>query len=523
MKSKLSDMYEMLNEIKLRIVLQSIFVGAASGLVISVYRVVLGHIMKHTYAIYHFMGENKVYIIFGILFLMLMGYIVGSFVKDESMISGSGIPQIEGILTGHFKEPGPIKVLVYKFVGGVIAIGSGLSLGIEGPSIQLGATVADLYGRVSKRLKIEKRFLISSGAGAGLAAAFNAPFAGVMFVLEEVHKKFTPILFVSAIAASVSSDMVTWIFFGQQPILFGHILKPMPVKDYPFLLILGIVMGFAGVFYNVILVKTTLLYNKINISIKYRMMIPFVCAMFFGICFPQVLGGGCSLINSILVTGMVLKVAIVLLIAKFVFSMISFCSSTPGGILFPLLTLGALIGVIFGNISIRYCGVNPEFMINFILFAMAAMFASIVRAPITGLVLVCEMSGSFTEFGAIALVCGVAYLTAELLKNEPVYESLFNMRYHAQTGVPIESKKDILFSYIVEMGATVVGKKLKDIALGEHTLIISIEREGESLIPNGEDIIMAGDVINIMVGENREIKLREKLEKICVCKDSNLK
>ncbi|MFR5267080.1 ClC family H(+)/Cl(-) exchange transporter [Clostridium sp.] len=523
MKSKLSKMYEMLNEIKLRIVFQSILIGIVAGIIISIYRLVLDHVMKYTYEIYRFLGENKLYIILGIVVLMLMGYIVGSFVKDESMISGSGIPQIEGILTGHFKEPSPVKVLIYKFVGGVIAIGSGLSLGIEGPSIQLGATVADLYGRITKRLKIEKRFLISSGAGAGLAAAFNAPFAGVMFVLEEVHKKFTPILFVSAIAASVSSDMVTWVFFGKQPILFGSILKPMPAKDYPYLIVLGIIMGFAGVIYNLTLVKTMGLYSKLKISIKYRMMIPFVCAMFFGICFPQVLGGGCSLINSILVTGMALKIAIVLLIAKFAFSMISFCSSTPGGILFPLLTLGSLVGVIFGNVSIRYCGVNPVYMINFILFAMAAMFASIVRAPITGLILVCEMSGSFTEFGAIALVCGIAYLTAELLKNEPIYESLFNMRYHNQTGIPNESDKDLIISYIVEMGSSIVGKKLKEIKLVEHALVVSIEREGESLIPNGDDIIMAGDTINIMVSEKKEIKLRERLDKICICEEEYLK
>ncbi|MGL4656297.1 MAG: ClC family H(+)/Cl(-) exchange transporter [Sarcina sp.] len=524
MDSKISKMYDLLSGIKLRIVLQSVLVGLLAGLVISIYRLILDHIDVYTHAAYAFLAGHKWYIIIGIAVLAIIGIIVGAMVQDESMISGSGIPQIEGILTGHFKEPSPVKVLIYKFVGGVLAIGSGLSLGIEGPSIQIGATVANLYGNLAKRLKLEKRFLISSGAGAGLAAAFNAPFAGVMFVLEEVHKKFTPTLFVSAIAATVSADMVTWAFFGSKQILSTHVLPVIPFKYYPFIIVLGIIMGLAGVLYNKTLVKTMELYKKINVPVKYRMIIPFVCAMFFGIFIPQVLGGGIHLINHILISGTVLRLAIILLVAKFVFSMISFCSGTPGGILFPLLTLGSLVGIIFGDISVQYLGLNPIFINSFVLFAMAAMFASIVRAPITGFVLVCEMSGSFTQIGAIALVCGVAYLTAELLRCEPVYESLFKMRLNAQNGTPVTNESaEIIVSYIIEMGSSIVGKRLKDIHLVDHTLVISIEREGTHLIPDGDTVMMAGDKISVMVSENKEIVLRDRLETLCVHCDEHLK
>ncbi|WP_297439542.1 ClC family H(+)/Cl(-) exchange transporter [uncultured Clostridium sp.] len=517
MDSKISRMYDILSGIKLRIVLQSIVVGLIAGLLISIYRLVLDHIDKYTYGMYSFLRVHEWYILLAVLGLAIAGFIVGAMVQDESMISGSGIPQIEGILTGHFKEPSPVKIIIYKFVGGVIAIGSGLSLGIEGPSIQLGATIANLYGNVTKRLKLEKRFLISSGAGAGLSAAFNAPFAGVMFVLEEVHKKFTPTLFVSAIAASVSADIVTWAFFGQKPILDSHVLKAMPIEYYPYIIVLGIIVGLAGVFYNKVLVKTMGLYKKINIPVKYRMIIPFVITIFFGLFIPKVLGGGAHLINDVLVSGLVLKLAIILLVAKFIFSMISFCSGTPGGILFPLLTLGSLVGAIFGDVVIQYMGVNPIYATSFILFAMAAMFASIVRAPITGFMLVCEMSGSFTQFGSIALVCGVSYLTAEMLRCEPVYESLFKLRVSSQTGTPVSSENaEIIISYIIEMGSSIVGKKLREVKLVDHTLVISIEREGTHMIPDGNTILMAGDTISVMVTENKEIVLRERLEGLCV-------
>jgi H+/Cl- antiporter ClcA len=518
-----SKIAKMINASKLKVVLESIIVGIGVGLLVSLYRLVLKYVLNYTYLTYKFIGRHILYMIIGIIVLAIVGIIVGLMVKDESMISGSGIPQIEGILTGYFKAPSPVKVVLYKFVGGVLAIGSGLSLGIEGPSIQLGASIGHIFGNITKRLKLEKRFLISSGAGAGLAAAFNAPFAGALFVLEEVHKKFTPMLFVSAIAAAVSSDAITWIFFGKGQILEAHVLSTVPFRYYGYLVILGIIVGCAGAFYNFSLVKTMGLYNKIKLPIQFRMIIPFVCAMFFGVFIPQVLGGGEDLIDSVLNGRVVLTFAIILLIAKFIFSMISFCSGTPGGILFPLLTLGSLVGVIFGEISIQFFGLDRMYLMNIILFAMAGMFSSIVRAPLTGLMLVCEMSGSFTQFGPIILVCGVSYLVAELLRSEPVYESLFKMRLHSMEPkekseeYAKENKGEVVVSYIVGMGSDIAGKQLKEINLGKNVLIISIEREGEILIPNGETVIMAGDTISTLASENKEIQLRERLEELCEC------
>ncbi|WP_297636056.1 ClC family H(+)/Cl(-) exchange transporter [uncultured Clostridium sp.] len=513
----------MINASKVRVVLESIIVGIGVGFLVSMYRLILKYILGYTYLAYKFMGDHVFAIIIGLIILAIVGVIVGLMVKDESMISGSGIPQIEGILTGYFKAPSPGKVIIYKFVGGVLAIGSGLSLGIEGPSIQLGASIGHIFGNVTKKLKIEKRFLISSGAGAGLAAAFNAPFAGVLFVLEEVHKKFTPMLFVSAIAASVSSDAVTWIFFGKQPILMAHVIPTLPFRYYGYLIVLGIVVGLGGALYNFCIVGTMGLYSKIKLPIQFRMIIPFVCAAGFGIFLPQVLGGGEGLIDSVLTGKVLLGFAIILLIAKFIFSMISFASGTPGGILFPLLTLGALVGVIFGEVSIQFLGLDRMYLMNFILFAMAGMFSSIVRAPLTGMMLVCEMSGSFTQFGPIILVCGVSYLVAELLRSEPVYESLFKMRLHAMESTEKreeyakENKGEVVVSYIVSMGSSIAGKKLKEINLGKNVLVISIERSGEILIPNGETVIMAGDTISTLASETKEIQLRTMLEELCEC------
>lgn len=516
MDNKTSNIYEIIKALKIKTVLEGVLVGGLTGFIVSLYRLSLKYLGDYGLKAYEFMAAHKIYIILGFIVLLIMGYLVGFISKHDPMIGGSGIPQIEGFLKGYFGIKSPVKILIGKFIGGVIAIGAGLSLGIEGPSIQLGASVAHIYGNITKRLKLEKRFLISAASGAGLAAAFNAPFAGVMFVLEEVHRSFSPILFVSAISACVSSDLVTWIFFSGQPILDVHNLLNLPYQYYLLLIILGIIVGVCGALYNSTLLKTIDLYKMIKVPFKVKMMIPFAIVMIFGLFLPDVLGGGNSLINNILVNGVILKFAIILLIGKFILSMTSFASGVPGGILFPLLTLGALVGVIFGKISLNIIGGDSGFIINFILLAMAGMFASIVRAPITGIILVCEMSGSFTQLGPLAVVCGIAYLVADLLGSEPVYESLLKLRIAYQKNNNF--KKDVgksLVEYVVDLGSPIVGKKLKMIKLVDNALVITIDTEGKEIIPNGNTIIRAGDTITVLVDENEEANLRNQLESLC--------
>lgn len=416
---------------KIRIVFESILIGVGVGFIVSLYRLCSKYAEKISLNIYNFMANHFEYVILGILVFAIIGYIVGYSVEKNPMISGSGIPQIEGCLKGRLKIIHSFKILVSKFVNGVLAMGAGLSLGIEGPSIQLGGSFAHAVSRRFKLTKKEFIYLYSTGAGAGLAAAFNAPFAGVMFILEEVHKSFSPILFITSVAACVSSDLVTWIFFGETHTLIVDKVLNMPADYYISLVILGIVIGLSGVIYNKGLLKTIDIYSHLNIKLRYKMIIPFMLAIVFGMFLPQVLGGGDKLINDILKSGIYLKLAIILLIGKYIFSLISFAPGTPGGILFPILTLGGLVGIIFGKILILMGAIDNSYLNNFILLAMAGMFTSVVRAPITGFILVFEMSGALTQLGPIIVVCGVAYLVANLLNCPSIYDSLLENKVKA--------------------------------------------------------------------------------------------
>lgn len=153
-------------------------------------------------------------------------------------------------------------------------------------------------------------------------------------------------------------------------------------------------------------------------------MLPFLLAGVLGFIMPELLGSGHNLIDALTHGELALTSVVFLLVAKFVFSAICFGSGAPGGIFFPLLVLGAFIGGIFGMVGTTYFGMSPEYINNFVLLAMAGYFTAIVRAPITGIILIFEMTGSLSQMLSLSVVSIVAYVVASLMKSEPIYESL---------------------------------------------------------------------------------------------------
>ena len=358
------------------------------------------------------------------LFLFLVGLIVGRITESEPMIKGSGIPQLEGQFYGHF-SPNPLAVLVKKFVGGALAILCGLSLGREGPSIQLGAMTGQLVEqRLPNTEDEDRKLLLLCGACAGLAAAFNAPFAGIAFALEETYKKITPKVVCATAAASIIADVISKLFFGTEAVLGMPQVDILPLPQFFLYPIVGVVCGCLSVVFNKTLMATQKLYKKLPLRDAYRIVIPFLFAGVFGLMLPEVLGGGHHIISHLSGAGMAVGAMLLLLAAKFVFTMICFCSGTPGGIFFPLLVLGALAGGLLGSSACAVLDLPESYMINFLLLGMIGMFSGIVRAPITGVILVAEMSGSPTQFVGLAIVAAVSALTANMLGCKPVYDEL---------------------------------------------------------------------------------------------------
>jgi len=499
---------------RLKLVFEGIGVGILTGLIVVLYRYTLEKAGVLVSELYITLSMRPLLIPVWIGALVIIGYIIGLLVKHDPLISGSGIPQVEGVLLRKL-EMNWWKVIVGKFTGGVLAIGSGLSMGREGPSVQLGAAVGQGFSKIFKRVKIEEKYLMTSGASAGLAAAFNAPLAGAMFALEEVHKNFSPLVLLSALSAALSADIVTSEFFGLKPVLDFKSITVLPLKYYFYIILLGIILGILGMAFNETLLKTQDLYAKQKwLRKEFWIIVPLLISVIMGFFLPAVLGGGHGLITSLVTTrNFPITVLVVLMVVKFLFTMVCYGSGAPGGIFLPLLAIGALIGNVYGVVLVHFLSFDSTYINNFIILGMAGYFTAVVRAPITGTILITEMTGSFSNLLSLAMVSIAAYIVADLLRSKPIYESLLEKFLRNQGEAEELGNKDnkSILEFAVCMGSRLDGQLIKEIEWPSDCLLVAVKRGNQEILPRGDTMIYPGDYLIVLTNEDRVSKINDNL------------
>lgn len=338
--------------------------------------------------------------------------------------SGSGIPNVEHQLKIGWSG-NPVPTVIVKFVGGILAIGGGLALGREGPTVQMGAGIGHIIGRAFHRNENECRVLLAAGAGAGLATAFNAPIAGAIFVLEELVGVFDLPVTVSTLGASAAAIAVSRVFLGQSPDF------RVPALDYagfgvlPASLLLGAVLGLVGVAYNLSLVRAldlTARFSRLHGTLRAACIGAFVGLV--GWFVPSLIGAGDALTQSVFDSHYLFAALLSSFALRFFLGPLSYAARTPGGLFAPMLTVGSQAGLLFFMLWTRlltHLASSPQ---QFAIVGIAAFFAAVVRAPLTGIVLAVELTGSFSLFLPMLGASFAAALTASILKNPPIYESL---------------------------------------------------------------------------------------------------
>lgn len=516
MKKSISGTLSRARRFPVLLIGEGLLVGGIGGFVVVLYRMALDVAGDWLDEILAYAGQTPWRMAGWFLVLGALAWLVSRLVSWEPLISGSGIPQLEGEMAGKLEQKW-YRVLPAKFLGGFLCLLGGLALGREGPSIQLGAMAGKGISRGLDRGKTEEKFLLTCGAGAGLSAAFHAPLAGVMFSLEEVHKNFSVSALLSVMTASLTADFLATAVLGTDSIFQFAITRELPVHFYWMVLGLGVILGVLGAFYNWFTLKVQSLYDRATfLNSTGKILIPFFCAGVLGFTAPELLGSGHDLIEKLTSVDMLLGTAVFLLVGRFLFSAVSFGSGAPGGIFFPLLVLGGYMGGIFAMAGIRLWGLDPVFLNNFVLLAMAGYFAAVVRAPLTGIILIFEMTGTLTQMLSLSVVSIVAYVTATLLGSRPIYESLLD-RLLLRKGEkpPKEQGEKMLMHFAVSRGSRIEDLTIGEIQWPENCLLVSIERGSQEIIPRGKTRLLAGDVIVTMTDERDEARVHDEMEKLC--------
>ena len=349
--------------------------------------------------------------------------------------AGSGIPHVEAVLRDEV-PPAPYGLAVVKFVGGLLAIGSGLALGREGPSVQMGASVANGIGRISGRSWPDRRVLLAAGAGAGLAAAFNAPIAGSVFVLEELVQRFETRIAIAALASSAAAIAVARALLGSAPDFHLGTLDYPRSAIQPLFFVLGGLAGLLAVAYNRTLLATIAAGERLGrFPVEARASLIGAAVGILAWFAPHLVGGGDMITQRTLAGADPLGLVLVAFLIRFGLGAVSYAANTPGGLFAPLLVLGAQSGLLFGaacRAAFPAAGIQPE---AFAVVGLAAFFAGVVRAPLTAIVLVIEMTANVTMLLPMLSACFVATLVPTLLRDAPIYESLRKHTLRRERGV----------------------------------------------------------------------------------------
>lgn len=409
--------------VRSKIIVQAILVGLISGMLVVGFKVSINSLF---WTIQKFLSAFPTWqkaLIFPLITTLgglISGFLVFKFAPETK---GSGIPYVK-MTMARMGNMTRIRSIVVKFFAGVAGIGTGLSLGREGPSVQLGAGAGALVGRLFKMSGTNQDKLIAAGAGSAIGATFNAPIAGTIFVLEELVQKFTPALLFPVLVATVSAASLARHFLGSNPSFdLPKLQGGITVENIPVCIILGIVAGLLGVLFSKVIFFNNKLFDKMSkIPNYFKPAIAGLAVGLIGLVIPYVLGSGNFSVDLLLQHKFSLGLVLIIFIAKFFVTPFCFGSGAAGGIFLPMLMLGSFLGYIVSTVCNSF-GFHTDPIVIAIL-GMGAFLSAVARTPITAVVMVFEMTGGYSHILPIMLSAAIADLVAEKLNQKPIYASL---------------------------------------------------------------------------------------------------
>ncbi|MBX3171621.1 MAG: H(+)/Cl(-) exchange transporter ClcA [Candidatus Eremiobacteraeota bacterium] len=425
---------------------------------------------------------------------------------------GSGIPHVKAVLLG-LRRIRPAALLGTKLVGGLLALGAGMSLGREGPTVHMGAACAAwLGGRLAVPNRTHKN-LVAAGAGAGLAAAFNAPLAGFLFIMEELRREMSRVTYGSALVSSVIAVAVARLLVGQANSFGLSEVAPIPLHQLPVVILVGLLASGLGLVFNRSLLRLLDFRDVRGWPLEnWGLGVGVMGMLLLGWCTPLT-GGGHLLTHSALSAELHYSpwALALLFVIKLLFTVLSYATGVPGGLFAPLLTLGALVGSFCGQLLFLWMPAytpRPEILAT---IGMAGLLTSSVRAPLTGVVLIVEMTGQYNLLYALLLAAWFAYLVAEYFGDEPIYEALLRRDLHHERRLWKDEARAV--EVLVEPNSEFEHIPLSRFPRHKDMLVALLERNGHVHIPHGTTMVEAGDMLTLLVGpEMTEHDLNQVLE-----------
>lgn len=412
-----------------------IFIGIISGLLVVCFRISIEWLRLSLIGKYMRPGDWRLIAVPGAI-----GLVVGILAQYAfPAVRGSGINQTKAAMYVHDGYIS-MRTMFGKFICTALALGAGYSLGPEDPSLQIGAAISSTVSR-RFRLSPEKlRLFAPVGAAAGLAAAFNAPITALLFVIEEVVGNWNASVLGSIVLAAISGDAVSRWFFGDAPLFRVPNLEMRDPRELLAYATLGVAGGITSLIFSGGLRQ--LRPRLARLPEWTRIIQPPLAGLAIGLIgylgFPQVMGVGYESINQAIGGGLGWKLLFALAALKMLATTLGFASGTPGGMFAPTLFIGAMLGTAIGNLQEIWLPHLAGPIGSYTLAGMGVLFAAFLRAPLTSVFMVLEVSGNYSIVAPVILANTVAYLIARKFDPVPIFEA-----FTRQDGLDLPSMEEM--------------------------------------------------------------------------------
>jgi len=470
----------------------SVFIGVFSGLAVVCFRFAIGWCRLYLLGSGVVLSRSRL-----LLAPMLAGLVIAVLVIHFfPRTRGSGVNQTKAALfiyNGHI----PVRTAIGKFILAALAIGSGQSLGPEDPSLQIGATLASMLGRKMRLSRDRMRLIAPVGAAAGLAAAFNAPISAVLFVIEEVIGRWTAGILGSVVLSAVSSVVVMRWFLGSESLFripAVQLQRPSELIAYS---VLGVVGGLASVVFSLGIKTLRPRCKALPLWTQYFQ--PALAGLLIGIIAmlgaPQIMGAGYEAMDEAMHGRFTWQFLALLAGLKIVATLLSFVSGTPGGMFAPTLFIGAMLGAAVGGAEhalLPHLSVSPG---TYALVGMGVLFAGFLRAPMTSVFMVLEVSGNYSIIVPVIVANTFAYVISRGLQPIAIFDLLTR-----QDGLELPSMEEQREEGVLHVedamhpveGPVLDGQETVDAALAEaetsaaESLLVRLNPEGWGCVTRQE-------------------------------------
>ena len=495
---------------ELQLMLVGICTGLFVGVVVTFYNVAADKITAYSKDLYTLIQQNPAFIPLLFLILAISGFGIATLVHFVPMVRGSGIPQTEGASRGLLRMKW-YQVLPSMAAASLYCMFCGLAAGSEGPSMFIGGACGDGVSHILGGSDMERRYQITGGACAGLAVAFNAPLTGILFAFEEAHRRFTPSIFICAFSSVLTALITRNALFAamHMPVMeafdtFAFNFHALPLKEYLYVALAAVVSGLFGVGFYKLAFLLRKLFSKITVLHgAVRMLIPFLFAGVVGLITIYAMGGGHTLIDNLGTNGGINEMSvtsvfkspivvtlIIVLVLRLLSTSINLGAGVPCGIFIPMLALGACMGALISKLC-QVMGMSAIYSDCIVMISMATFFTAVVKAPLTSIVMVVELTWQFTLLVPVILGVSIGYMISEVFRLKPLYEAML------ETFMDDGKLKLERYSYVttVEEGAIASGQAIRDVLWPGNLLIRSIKRDGVAIVPASDTVLLVGDEI----------------------------